>query len=36
MVSRAAWLYIGLVVLATAALVKSTPLPVPFPHELLA
>ena len=27
------WLYIGLVVLATAALVKSTPLPVPFPHD---
>jgi HD domain len=31
MVSRAAWLYIGLVVLATAALVNSTPLPAPLP-----
>jgi hypothetical protein len=31
MVSRAAWLYIGLVVLATAALVKYTPLPAPLP-----
>jgi HD domain len=31
MVSRAAWLYIGLVVLATAALVKYTPLPASFP-----
>jgi hypothetical protein len=33
MVSRAAWLYIGLVVLATAALVQTTPLPVPLPHD---
>jgi hypothetical protein len=33
MVSRAAWLYLGLVVLATAALVKSTPLPVPMPAD---
>jgi len=31
MVSRAAWLYIGLVVLATAALVNYTPLPAPLP-----
>src|SRR5215472_14630280 len=31
MVSRAAWLYIGLVVLATAALVRYTPFPVPLP-----
>src|SRR5580704_9595809 len=33
MVSRAAWLYIGLVVLATAALVNSTPVPAHLPHD---
>ncbi len=32
MVSRAAWPYIGLVVLATVALVESTPMPAPSPH----